>query len=37
MTRSERQELGVKKWVANGCKGTLMWCTGTGVVMRSTI
>lgn len=30
MTRSERQELGVRRWVNSGCKGTCMWSTGTG-------
>lgn len=30
MTRTERQKEGVKKWIKNGCKGTLEWCTGVG-------
>ena len=30
MTRSERQELGVRKWMANGCRATLNYCTGFG-------
>lgn len=30
MDRNERQNLGVRKWVGNGCRGTLMWATGVG-------
>ena len=30
VTRSERQEKGVQKWVDNRCKGTLSWATGVG-------
>lgn len=30
MTRDERQTLGVTKWIQNGCRGTLQWCTGSG-------
>lgn len=30
MTRSERQELGISKWVDNNCCGCLVWPTGTG-------
>ena len=29
-SRSERQELGVQKWVDNDCKGCLNWATGLG-------
>lgn len=29
LDRTERQKLGVRKWVQPGCRGTLMWCTGT--------
>lgn len=32
MDRNERQNLGVRKWVGNGCRGTLMWATGVGTV-----
>lgn len=30
MTRTERQQEAVKKWIKNGCKGTFAWATGTG-------
>lgn len=30
LDRNERQNLGVKKWVANKCRGTLCYCTGFG-------
>jgi len=30
MTRSQRQELGIKKWIESNCRGTLQWCTGSG-------
>ncbi len=30
MTRDERQRLGVSNWIKSGCRGTLMWSTGTG-------
>jgi len=30
MTRDERQKLGIQKWINNGCRGTLEWCTGSG-------
>ena len=29
-SRDDRQELGVQKWINNGCKATLEWCTGVG-------
>lgn len=29
-TRSERQRSVVKKWIANGYRGTAAWCTGSG-------
>ena len=28
--RNERQNLGIKKWISVGCKGTLMYATGVG-------
>ena len=30
MNRSERQLIGIKKWVANGCCGTALYPTGFG-------
>ena len=30
MDRNERQNLGVKKWISSGCRGSLVWATGTG-------
>lgn len=30
VSRTERQKEGVKKWIKAGCKGTLVWSTGTG-------
>lgn len=37
MNRSERQKLGVQKWIKNGCRGTLNWCTGTGKTRAGVI
>lgn len=30
LDRTERQRLGVKKWINAGCRGTLQWSTGVG-------
>ena len=30
MDRTQRQVLGVKKWINAGCRGTLQWATGIG-------
>lgn len=30
VSRDERQDEGVQKWINNKCKGTLEWATGTG-------
>jgi len=30
LDRTARQNLGVKRWMEAGCKGTLQWCTGVG-------
>lgn len=30
MNRTERQNLGIQKWINAGCRGTLEWTTGTG-------
>ncbi len=30
LDRNERQDLGIKKWVKSGCRGTLVWATGVG-------
>lgn len=30
LDRTQRQKEGVKKWIQSGCRGTLMWATGTG-------
>lgn len=32
VSRDERQDEGVQKWINNKCKGTLEWATGTGFV-----
>lgn len=37
MTRDERQQYGVKKWIENGCRGTLQWCTGVGKTRAAII
>lgn len=30
LSRTDRQKEGIKKWIKAGCKGTLVWSTGTG-------
>lgn len=30
ISRTDRQKEGVRKWIEAGCKGTLVWATGTG-------
>lgn len=30
LTRDQRQQLGVSKWIKSGCRSTLMWSTGSG-------
>lgn len=30
ISRDERQDEGVQKWINNKCRGTLEWATGTG-------
>lgn len=30
MDRTERQKLGIKRWIDSGGNGTLCWCTGVG-------
>ena len=30
ISRTDRQKEGVRKWIQAGCKGTLVWATGTG-------
>jgi len=30
LDRTERQKLGVRKWINSGCRGTLCWSTGVG-------
>lgn len=32
LDRTERQKLGVRKWMQKGCRGTLCWSTGVGTV-----
>lgn len=34
--RSERQELGVQKWVNNKLCGSLCWATGVGIDILAT-
>lgn len=37
MTRDERQELGIKKWIAvKGC-GTICYATGVGIKQTSKV
>lgn len=36
MDRTERQKLGIRKWQQSGGKGTLMYCTGFGI-LKNTI
>ena len=31
MTRDEKQQEAVKKWIKAGCRGTLQWSTGVGI------
>lgn len=35
LSRTERQNLGIRKWVANGCRGSWVWATGTGKTRAS--
>lgn len=37
LDRTERQRLGVRKWIEAGCRGTLQWCTGVGVNKNEVI
>lgn len=37
MTRTEKQQEAVKKWIANGCRGTFAWATGTGKTRAAII
>ncbi len=37
MTRSERQEEGIQKWISNKCRGTLQWATGVGKTRASML
>lgn len=37
MNRTERQKLGIRRWIDNGGHGTLCWCTGVGSVKTSII
>lgn len=30
LDRNERQDVGIRKWVNSGCRGTLVWATGVG-------
>lgn len=32
MTRDERQDMCINKWVANKCRGTIVAATGFGIV-----
>ena len=32
MTRTERQNLAVSKWIKSGYRGTCAWCTGSGII-----
>jgi hypothetical protein len=37
LDRTERQRLGVRKWIEAGCRGTLQWCTGVGINKNEVI
>ena len=37
LDRTARQQLGVKKWINAGCRGTLQWSTGVGVNKNEVI
>lgn len=37
MDRTKRQELGVKYWIKEGCRGTLQWSTGVGKTRAALI
>lgn len=37
LNRTERQQLGVRKWQAAGCRATLQWSTGVGVNKNEVI
>ena len=37
LDRTERQKLGVKKWIQAGCRGTLQWSTGVGKTRAAII
>ena len=37
MTRSERQEEGIQKWISSKCRGTLQWATGVGKTRASIL
>ena len=30
MTRTERQKIGIQKWIEFNCRATLQWATGVG-------
>ena len=32
LTRDQRQQLGVSKWIKSGCRASLVWSTGVGVI-----
>jgi hypothetical protein len=34
LSRTERQKLGVKKWMEFGGRGTFVWATGVGIQKR---
>ena len=37
LDRTERQKLGVRKWMQKGCRGTLCWSTGVGKTRAAII
>lgn len=37
MTRTERQEVGIQKWIKARCKGLLQWATGVGKTRAATM
>lgn len=37
LDRTERQKLGVRKWISSGCRGSFCWSTGVGKTYASMI
>lgn len=37
LTRDERQNLGIQKWMASGFRGTWVWATGVGIIKKMNL